>query len=214
MKNNFIYMLLLSGAMLSSCGNSNQNSAAHVDSSANSPESIDTTLSKTDKAVDLDTVDLAFFENAAYGGMVEVESSNKILQSTKDNNVKALANMMVADHTVANAELKSLATLKGYRLPQTLPDSKMKAIGKMDELKEEGRDEYYVQLMTEEHKNAVDLFSQAGKSKDKDIAKFANQLLPKLKAHYQHTLQVDTLLKMPKANQGDDPSKISNRKKN
>jgi putative membrane protein len=121
MKRAFIYVMVSASVILASCGNSNKESAAHVDSAANTPESIDTTLSKTENAVDLDTADQAFFENAAYGGMVEVESSNKILQETNDSRVKELAEMMVTDHTGANAGLKVLAEQKGYRLPNSLP---------------------------------------------------------------------------------------------
>jgi putative membrane protein len=210
MKKYPIYLLLLTFCMLTACGNSDKDSKNKQDSTASQ---LDTTITKTESAVKLDTADVSFFEHAAYGGMTEVESSNKILQFTKDTTVKTFAQMMVKDHGKANEQLKSIAKGKGYVLPTLLPATKMKLITALDDFKDEGRDEYYMQLMVAEHQNAINLFTLASHSKDAEISKFASTLLPTLNHHYQHTLRIDSIFKAAKANQGDDPLKISDRKK-
>lgn len=212
MKNLFIPLSFSLITLCAACGNSGQpkETAMAADTSV---KSMDTVLSKTENAVKLDTTDTFFFQQAAYGGMVEVESSSKILQSSKNQNVLSFAAMMTKDHGDANKQLKDLAMNKGYILPPVLPESKLKLIRKMDELKEEGKNEYYIQLMIDEHNKAVDLFSVASRSKDAEISQFAKTMLPTLKMHYDHITKIDTLFKTPKANQGDDPLKISNRKK-
>jgi putative membrane protein len=207
----YSYSLILSIIYIfAACSNSNQNTNTATDTTNKKP---DTSISKASNAQNLDTADVSFFENAAYGGMIEVESSNKILQESKDTAIKTFAEMMVKDHTEANTKLKAIATDKGYILPALLPESKQAVIKKMDTYKQEGRDEYYIQLMISEHKNAINLFSAASRSHDTTISKFASGLLPTLNHHYQHTLKIDTALKAVKTNQGDDPLKISNRKK-
>ncbi len=161
----------------------------------------------------VDTSKTAFFENAALGGMVEVESSSQIEKLTQNQQVKVFAAMMMKDHGLANQKLKVLANQKGYTLPKTLPASKLELVNKINDFKDEGRNEYYVRLMINEHKNAINLFSMGERSKDADISKFSTETLPIIKQHYQHILKIDTLLQKPKANQGDDPLKISDRKK-
>lgn len=210
MKNYTMYLLSASTVFCLACGNSEQKKEAAADTTV---QTADTTISSTENAVKLDTTDVSFFENAAYGGMIEVESSEKILQTTQDGAVKIFAQMMVNDHGSTNEQLKSLAERKGYLLPIALPNSKLNQISTMDKLKNEGKDEYYIQLMNAEHQNAINIFSLASRSKDKEIASFSSKVLPTLKQHHQQVLKIDTLLKAPKANQGDDPVKISDRKK-
>ncbi len=89
----------------------------------------------------------------------------------------------------------------------------MELINKMDTYQNEGRNEYYLQLMLNEHNKAIDLFSLASRSTDQDIKTFASNLLPTLKHHYKEVSKLDSLFKQPRANQGDDPLKISDRKK-
>ena len=205
-----IYLLLCTFGVFSACRNNHKETENEQSSTTTAS---DTTIKATEAAVKLDTGDISFFENAAYSGMIVVESSNKILQVTKDSKVKAFAEMMVKDHADANAKLRLMARNKGYILPSLLPATKMDFITKITNFNDEGRDEYYVQLMIAEQKNAINLFSLASHSHDAEISKFASTLLPTLNHHYQHTLKIDSVFKAIKANQGDDPLKISNRKK-
>ena len=58
--------------------------------------------------------------------MMELEAANLILQKSKNAEVKDFAQMMITDHTKANAELQKLATLKGLQLPSTFPAEQQK----------------------------------------------------------------------------------------
>ncbi|RZL51109.1 MAG: DUF4142 domain-containing protein [Pedobacter sp.] len=208
MKNSFLYLFMLVFAACSSKEHKGDDKGQ--DTTNKQP---DTIIGRSDHAENLDTLDVSFFQQAAYGGMMEVESSAKILSVTESPDVKAFADMMVKDHGGANMKLKALAESKGYILPASLPESKVALIGKMDSFKDEGRNEYYLQLMMNEHKNAIDIFAVASRSKDEAINKFAKSLLPTLKHHYMEVRKVDSLFRQPKANQGDDPLKLSDRKK-
>jgi len=123
--------------------------------------------------------DRNFFEKAAKSGMKEVAVSQSVVDRLTNPQVKQFAQMMVDDHTGANAELASLAAAKGVTLP--VQDTKLadKWSKKTDEL-----DEDYMEEMVSDHKDAVKLFEDAAKSKDAEIAAFASKTLPKLQAHF------------------------------
>ena len=207
MKNTYLFLMMLLFAACSS------NEQTNDDTKDTTNKQADTIVSKSENATVLDTADVSFFQNAAYGGMVEVESSNRTLTFTQHPGVKAFADMMVKDHGGANQKLKALAQSKGYVLPAALPLSKLALIDKMNSFKDEGRNEYYLQLMINEHQKAIDIFSLASRSKDAAINQFATSLLPTLKHHYMEVKKLDSLYRQPKVNQGDDPIKISDRTK-
>jgi putative membrane protein len=207
MKNRYLMIALVA---LVGCGaNSEEKKSVVADSGTKAP---DTLVGKMDNAVDLDTADVAFFRQAAYGGMIEVESSHKMVSVTLDSTVKRFAQMMVADHRAANEKLKALASSKGYSLPSALPQSKAAIVDKIETLKDEGRNEYYLKLMVEEHKTALAIFSKASRTKDQQIRNFATALLPTLEHHYEHIQKIYTAFQRPKADQGDDVLKLSDRK--
>jgi len=211
MKKLIPYLLVLLPIGFTACQNTQKDEkTAQADNEA--PDST-VRLRASSDSIQTDTSKTAFFEHAAVGGMIEVESSNKIEKLTKNIQVKAFAAMMIKDHGMANEKLKALAAKKGYDLPKVLPADKLDLVNKINDFKDEGRNDYYVKLMINEHKNAVNLFSTGERSKDPDIAKFSTDILPTIRAHYQHILKIDTLMEKPRANQGDDPLRISDRKK-
>ncbi len=125
--------------------------------------------------------DKAFFEKAAKSGEKEVKVSQAVLPQLTHAGVKAFAQTMIADHTAANNELKTLASSKGVTLPAPQTNYSEKWSGK--DHKE--IDEYYIEEMISDHKDAVDLFEKAAKSDDVDIAAFASKTLPALRHHLE-----------------------------
>jgi len=61
-----------------------------------------------------------FAANAAQGGMAEVEMGRLATQRAGDALVREFGARMVADHSRANSELKSIAAQKGIQLPPDL----------------------------------------------------------------------------------------------
>jgi putative membrane protein len=122
--------------------------------------------------------------DAAIGGMAEVELGK--LASTKATNaeVKKFGQMMVTDHSAANNELKALAAKKGWKLPTDL-DSSHKST--LDELKGESGsnfDKEYVEEMVDDHEEDVKAFeNKANNATDPDLKAFAQKTLPVLRKH-------------------------------
>jgi len=156
-----------------------------------------------------------FFNNAAIGGLMEVEVSKKLLQTAPTNQrVTSYAQMIEKDHLKANEELKLMAQRESFVLPTVLPTAKLKLLKQFEGLNEEAKNEFYVKLMISEHDEAINLFGLAKSMDDAAIASFAAKTLPTLKNHYKMAVELKDSLQNVKKNQGDDVLKISNKTEN
>lgn len=135
---------------------------------------------ETHAAANLSRGDRNFFEKAAKSGMKEVAVSRATLDRLTNPQVKQFAQMMVSDHANANSELMALAQKKGVVLPAK--DDHVKLTEKWSKKTDEV-DEDYIEEMVDDHENAVELFEEASRSKDAEIAAFANKTLPTLRQH-------------------------------
>jgi putative membrane protein len=75
----------------------------------------------------MSAADTKFMQEAATGGMAEVELGWLAADKASSPDVKQFGQRMVDDHSKANDELKSLASQKGVTLPAS-PDAAQKAM--------------------------------------------------------------------------------------
>jgi putative membrane protein len=197
MNRSFLYaaaMAIVTGFALA-CGPSNTNVNVTTNTNANrynansgstlgnAANSVSNTVSNAASAV-TGTSDSSFVNEAAIGGMSEVELGR--LASTKGTNpeVKKFGQMMVTDHTAANNDLKALAAKKGWTLPTDV-DSSHKST--MDDLKARSGadfDKEYVEEMVDDHEKDVKAFEdKANNATDPDLKAFAQKTLPTLRKH-------------------------------
>ncbi len=150
-----------------------------------------------------------FATKAAIGGMMEVETSARMIKSTENPDIQTLATMMVKDHGAANKELIIIARKLKVQLPTALPKEKTELIAKMEPLKEDEKNQFYADLMVKEHNEAVALFEQASTNETGDLKAFAIKHLPILKLHQSHAVSVQKMINSIKGDKGDRPLKIS-----
>lgn len=132
------------------------------------------------------TSDEDFVEDAALGGMAEVELGR--LASTKAANaeVKSFGQMMVTDHSKANDELKALAAKKGWQLPTALDSSHRATLDDLRNRVGADFDREYVEEMVEDHETDVKAFEdKANSATDPDLKAFAAKTLPTLRKHLE-----------------------------
>lgn len=126
-----------------------------------------------------------FVETAARAGVAEVEMGKLAAQKATDAEVKRFGQMMVDEHTRANAELKTLAGKKNWAVPEDL-GSHQSDLDELKGLSGADFDKAYVKLMVNDHENDVAAFaSQANNSSDPDVKAFAAKTLPVLKKHLE-----------------------------
>ncbi|WP_316738868.1 DUF4142 domain-containing protein [Pedobacter aquatilis] len=170
--------------IVQACGNGSKPESTKIADSANNAK-IDTTKNNPDTiAIDVDKNDAEFVVKAANGGIAEVDLAIIAQQKTKDGDVNEFAAMMIADHTLANEELKALATKKNITLPSSVGKDELKLKEELTRQEAKDFDKAYVDAMVKDHKNDVKLFEDGSKKlKDNELKAFVDKTLPTLKRH-------------------------------
>jgi putative membrane protein len=128
--------------------------------------------------------DRKFIEDAAKGGMFEVQSGQLAQQKASDPAVKEFANRLVQDHTKANDELKQIAQAKGVQMPDKEKWGERREIGKLDKLSGAAFDHEFAMRSVSDHQKDIQEFEKAAsKVKDPDVKAWAEKQLPVLREH-------------------------------
>lgn len=135
----------------------------------------DASLSSTDKS---------FLKNAYEDGLAEVQAGQLGQSKSANADVKAFADHIVADHTKANSELKTLSDNKKVSVSES-PSLVAQAKGKLLDAKSGGDfDKSFAEAMVNDHKKAIETFEKAAnEGSDPDVKAFAAKTLPTLKMH-------------------------------
>jgi len=131
-----------------------------------------------------------FATNAAQGGMAEVELGRLATQRAGDGSVREFGARMVADHSRANSELKSIAAHKGNQLPTDMNSEQRSEMDRLSKMSGAEFDKEYMSAMLEDHKTDVkDFETQSKGGNDPEIKAFAGKTLPTLQQHLQMAQQ-------------------------
>lgn len=124
----------------------------------------------------------------------EIQSSELANSKSQNAELKAVAAMIIADHTEAQGKLEALL---GTAAPSPKPPLPPKLQRMLDQLNAaDGKDfeTLYVDMQAQAHMEAIALFrTYAGSGDDQTLVGFAKQTLPKLETHAGH---VTMLVKM------------------
>jgi putative membrane protein len=142
------------------------------------------------------TVDAhTFMTTAAEAGKAEVALAQLAQKSASNAGVKSFAARLEADHTKANGELMSIARTKKVSLPADVGAEHKAVEARLASDSGAAFDRAYITQMVTDHQQAIDLFTKASASDDRDVKAFAVKTLPTLKAHLA---QAQTLQKQLK----------------
>jgi len=132
----------------------------------------------------VNTSDKSFLQNAYEDGLAEVKAGELGQGKSANADVKAFADHIVADHTKANIELKTLSDSKKVAVSES-PSLVAQAKGKLLDAKSgEGFDKAFADAMVSDHKKAIEAFEKAAsEGSDADVKAFAAKTLPTLKMH-------------------------------
>ena len=178
-KINLLLAMAAMAATFQAC--SGHKTATASDSTAVKADSTTTTV-KTDSSAVL--ADTAFAAKAAVGGMAEVALGKMAAAKGSDSQVKDFGNMMVTDHSKANAELMSIAKAKNITLPAGLDAEHQAKSDSLSKLSGKDFDKAYVAAMIEGHKKTLALMqSEAANGKDAELKAFAAKTAPVVQTH-------------------------------
>ncbi len=130
--------------------------------------------------------DLAFMNDAAPGGLAEVQLGRMAMERAASPAVKKFAEQIIEDHSMAGKKLEALAKLKNVELPPgILPEAKQTS-AKLSKLNGEDFDREYVRTMLEVHERDVTGFQAVARNAtDADVKEFATATLPTLQHHLE-----------------------------
>lgn len=130
--------------------------------------------------------DLAFMNDAAPGGLAEVELGRLASKRASSQQVNEFAQRMIADHSKAGKRLEALAEQKQVKLPPGVLPKAKQTKETLNKLTGEQFDRAYVKAMVEMHEKDVAAFAAFAKNAtDADVKAFASETLPTLQHHLE-----------------------------
>lgn len=185
-------IMLMSTAVIMSCGNGGNEADAESDTTttvttdtsmggmADTAGTTGTTYSSTP----LTGTDTTFVKEAASGGLMEVELGRLAQQNATNPRVKSFGEMMVRDHSSANDELKRLASAKNMMLPDSMMKKHRDHVESLRNVTGSNFDKRYMQMMVKDHTEDVQKFEKASNTAtDTDLKGFASRTVPTLRVH-------------------------------
>ena len=154
----------------------------------------DTTSIVTGKpGVPIYNSDAEFVAMAASGGMLEVELGKIAAQKASHADVKKFGQMMASDHSKANAELKDLASKKGWVRPANLLPEHQQTYDRLSKLSGKDFDRDYMADMVLDHEKDVAMFEQATqKASDADLKAWTSKTVPTLRKHLDEARSINS----------------------
>lgn len=138
---------------------------------------------------------LAFIQNGLEGGLTEIKASGLAITNSSNPRVLSLAKMMINDHTNAGNQLEKIKADKDVMAEDRINTPHMEMIHALSEKKGADFDKAYVQMMVDDHENAVELFAAATRNNSPEIEDFAKKTLPTIQMHLDSSKAVLASLK-------------------
>ncbi len=140
--------------------------------------------------------DMSMFVNeAAIGGMKEMELGKIAMEKSANPKIKDFAKKMVKDHTKIAQKLKTLAEGKKMVLPTALSQADLDHFAEMKNMSANEFDKHYMGMMVKDDVKTLDLFKSAATSGDTPLQNFAISTLRTIEAHYKMATSLNDKLK-------------------
>jgi putative membrane protein len=128
--------------------------------------------------------DHTFVMKAAQGGMAEVADGKLAISKTVAGNVRAIAQRMVTDHSMANAKLATIAQSEGITLPDSPAAADKAMMAKQMSLSGAAFNASYLKGQVTAHQMTIALFKkEIATGSDPRLIAFAKQTLPTIQSH-------------------------------
>ena len=135
---------------------------------------------------DKSEADQQFVNEAARGGMFEVELGQLALKNGMSGEVKNFGQQMVTDHTRLNDELGNAAKKDGLQVPTALNATQRAEIQALSKLSGKEFDSRYAQLMVKDHTHDLAVFQKAESTTERpELKKAIADAIPVVEHHLE-----------------------------
>lgn len=131
-----------------------------------------------------------FFEEASALGVAEITTSQKALQHSQNDAVKAFAERMVKEHAAANEKMADMAAGKNLEISDEAGLMDRARAWILEARDGEDFDAAYANNQVAAHERSIELFERASRSDDAEVAAFARETLPRLQKHLEEARQL------------------------
>jgi putative membrane protein len=193
MKKLLIGTAMISSIILVSCsGNNTEKDTTVTDSKEAATKENE---KKIDSAADM-KADADFAVKIADAGMLEVALGKVALKNASSPKVKEFAQMMIDDHTKANAELMDAAKKKNITLPAVMSDKHQQKYNDLAAKKGKDFDKDYMAAMVDGHQDVLDeMKKEADKGNDADLKMWAAGKIATIQHHLDVAKSTKDLVK-------------------
>ncbi|HEX7044461.1 MAG TPA: DUF4142 domain-containing protein [Burkholderiales bacterium] len=133
----------------------------------------------------------SFFKQAAEINVAEQEMAELAQERAAGDAVKKYAERMIEEHEQANEKLQSLAEKRDVELPDEPGARHKQQAQRLSKLEGKAFDQAYMESQVQAHQEAIKMFEQQAKTaQDPDAQRYAQQMLPALRAHLKHAQQL------------------------
>jgi putative membrane protein len=126
---------------------------------------------------------IVFIKSGIEGGLTEIKASGLAITNSNNHQVIGLAKMVIDDHTKTGDDLKQLEIEKKISEKDTISSAHQQMINDLSKKSGKTFDKAYLQMMVNDHEQAVKLFTNATHNSDSKIRKIASIGLPAIKMH-------------------------------
>ncbi len=136
--------------------------------------------------------DRHFMDEAAVGGLFEVEAGKLAAERASDPALKEFGRMLVEDHGAANKELEAIANARSITLPSRLTQHQQSTLRSLSQQQGGKFDRQFVQEVgLKDHRSDIRKFESAAKKVgDPELKAFIEKTLPTLRKHHDHAQQL------------------------
>ncbi len=135
--------------------------------------------------------DAKFLVAAAESNLKEIQLGQLARDRGISSAVKSLGKDLEGAHSKSQKDLEALAAKKQITVPSTITDGGKGDYKSLADKKAKDFDKAYADEMVKCHKDDIDKFEKAAKdAEDEEIRTWANDMLPKLRAHLDQAINV------------------------
>lgn len=186
-----LYLAAAAAAMLSlaACNQNQKEAASDVNPGQSEPvnavqDAVGAAVGQTSAATLGANTLGGYISNAAMGDMYEIQAGNIAQKKAQSADVKALAKMLVTDHTAASNEMKPMVTAAGETPPTELDQRRKGMIDNLNAATGADFDKAYLTQQVAAHEEAITLHrGYADNGDNAQLKGHAAKVLPKIQAH-------------------------------
>ncbi len=147
----------------------------------------------TDTSNIVNSTDSVFVVQASIGDTAEINVAQLAITKSTDTAILNFANMMIMDHTLAQASLRNIAARYGLTAKDSLDPAHLAEAAKLATLSGRAFDSAYIHGQVVDHQATIQLFNNEGSNgNNKDLKNFADTTLPKLQMHFDRADSIAT----------------------